>query len=81
MSMPTGQISALLLDLSVAFDTVNHRILIEVFSCRFRVDDHVCEWFHSCLSGLTQISSTPAVNRFLALPAEHRFVAQLTRLI
>ena len=56
-----GQVSALvLLDLSAAFDTVDHRILMDMLSSRFWVNDHVYEWFHSYLSGRTQIFSTLA---------------------
>ena len=50
----------MLLDLSAAFDTVDHRILMDVRSSRFGVNDHVYEWFDSYLSGRTQIFSTLA---------------------
>ena len=54
-----GQVSALmLLDLSTAIDTVDHRILMDVLLSRFGVNDHVYEWFHSHLSGRTHIFST-----------------------
>ena len=56
-----GQVSAIvLLDLSADFDSVDHRILMDVLSSRFGVNDHVYEWFHSYLSGRTQIFSTLA---------------------
>ena len=40
-----------LLDLSAAFDTVDHGILTEVLRKRFAIDD----WFRSYLSGRTQM--------------------------
>ena len=49
-----------LLDLSAAFDTDDHCILIDVLSFRFGVKDHVYEWFHSHLSGRTHIFGTSA---------------------
>ena len=50
----------MLLDLSAAFDTVDHRILMDVLSSCFGVNDHVYEWFYFYLSGRTQIFITPA---------------------
>ena len=56
-----GQVSALVLfDLSAAFDTIDHQILMDVLSSHFGVNDHVYDWLHSYLSGRTQIFSTPA---------------------
>ena len=49
-----------LLDVSAAFDTVDHRMLMNVLSSRSGVNDHVYEWFHSYLSGRTQIFSMQA---------------------
>ena len=41
-----GQITTLvLLDLSAAFDTVDHGVLLDVFSFRFGVTNLVFEWF------------------------------------
>ena len=52
-------ISALvLLVLSAAFDTVDHRILLDVLSFRFSVTDRAYEWFSSYLTGRTQVIST-----------------------
>ena len=49
-----GQVSDLvLLDLSAAFNTVDHHIVMDVLSSHFGVSDHIYEWFHSYLSGQT----------------------------
>ena len=42
-----------LLDLSAAFDTVNHAILIERWADRFGIRDNASEWIKSYLSGRT----------------------------
>ena len=39
-----------IMDLSVAFDTVNHTVLLEVLHKYFRIEDVALEWFHSYLS-------------------------------
>ena len=53
-AVDAGQVWApVLLDLSAAFDTVDHGILSEVLEKRFAIDG-VLEWFRSYLSGRTQ---------------------------
>ena len=55
----SGLVSAMvLLDLSTAFDTVDHRILLDVLSSRFGVTDGAYEWFSSYPTGRTQVIST-----------------------
>jgi len=44
-----------LLDLSAAFDTVDHGILTEVLRKRFAIDGGALDWFRSYLSGRTQM--------------------------
>ena len=50
-----GKVSLMvLLDLSAAFDTVNHDTLIQVLEDRFRVNGATLEWFKSYLTDRTQ---------------------------
>ena len=44
----------LLLDLSVAFDTVNHSLLLSRLGNSFDIRGTVLQWFHSYLSGRCQ---------------------------
>ena len=54
-TIDSGKVCALvLLDLSAAFDTVDHRILTEVLKRRFAVEGTALEWFESYFSGRTQ---------------------------
>ena len=51
-----GQVVALvLLDLSSAFDTVDHPTLLSLLQDRFAVSDQSLSWFHSYLTNRTQI--------------------------
>jgi len=43
-----------LLDLSAAFDTVDHNILLSIHNTRFSVHGTALDWFRSYLSGRTQ---------------------------
>ena len=47
-------VALLLLDMSAAFDTVDHKILLERMSERFGIKDKVLKWFQSYLQNRTQ---------------------------
>ena len=54
-SIDSGNVSMLvLLDLSAAFDTVDHNILLSVLNTRFSINGTALDWFRSYLSGRTQ---------------------------
>jgi len=54
----SGNVCALvLLDLSIAFDTVNHLILLTVLKDRFSIEKGMLKWFRSYLTGRTQCIS------------------------
>ena len=51
----TGHVTALImLDLSAAFDTVDHEVLLEILQRRFAVTEIPLQWFRSYLTGRTQ---------------------------
>ena len=73
-SIDNGHVSLLvLLDLSAAFDTVDHQILLSVLSNRFSVDSTALNWFKSYLTDRTQIythagSQTPSFSVDCSVP-------------
>jgi len=55
LAVDHGDFAALtLLDLSAAFDTVDHDILIERLQASFGIDGSALQWFQSYLLGRTQ---------------------------
>ena len=69
-----GCVIMLLLDMSAAFDTVSHDILLSRLKVRFGVEDTVYNWFASYLSGRVQfvkIGNSRSTSRRLTV-AFHR---------
>ena len=55
-AIDSGKVCALvLLDLSSAFDTVDHDTLLHIMNQRFGVDGLALAWFGSCLADRTQV--------------------------
>ena len=51
-AIDAGQVCALvLLDLSAAFDTIDHDILFDVLDKRFGIQDGAMDWIRSYFSG------------------------------
>jgi len=73
-SIDNGQVSLLMLpDLSAAFDTVDHQILLSILHERFAVADTALSWFSSYLADCTQqftyaVSCTPSFTVDCSVP-------------
>ena len=60
-----------LLDLSMAFDMVNHDILLDVLQQRFLVNAPALKWFRFYLTGHTQVFCIVPVLAGVVIPAPH----------
>jgi len=61
-----GEITGLvLLDLSSAFDTVDHASLLSILESRFAVTGQSLAWFHSYLTDRAQMFTTQSSQFFL----------------
>jgi len=59
-----GEVGALvLLDMSAAFDTIDHRIMLDVLQQRFDVHDAVLDWFTSYFADRTQVVVSGTTHR------------------
>ena len=66
-AVDTGDLSILaLLDLSAAFDTVDHDILIQRLQTSFGVVSVACKWFRSYLTGRVQCVDPPRLILYTA---------------
>ena len=54
LTMGMGQCVPIVMDLSVAFDTVNHSLLLSRLENSFGITGAVLQWFHSYLTGRSQ---------------------------
>jgi len=75
-SIDQGRIGAhVLLDMSTAFDTVDHQLLLRILQHRFSIHDSALAWFTSCLSDQSQTvhvnnSISRIVNLSCGMPQE-----------
>ena len=68
LAIDSGDLSALvLLDLSAAFDTVDHDILIQWLTTSYGLSGMVLHWFQSYLAGRRQYVRTGSSASFLTL--------------
>ena len=70
--MDAGRVTALtLLDLSAAFDTIDHTILLSRFDDWFRVTGKALNWFKSYLTGRTKIGDCLSSKAYLKFGVPH----------
>ena len=72
-NMEDGKCTSIVsLDLSAAFNTINHAILLEVLNCYFGITEHALSWISSYLSSrwfqvqVGHLTSKTVENRFLS---------------